>query len=72
MSKVYCEIDINSKESYSGMSSNGTETLKAKYSKDITSLNDVIQCAGNGSDSSNNSNTNIKWQMGLEDPTIKK
>jgi len=41
MSKNYCSIDINSKDSYSGMCVKGNIITKNTYSEDISSL-----CAG--------------------------
>jgi len=60
-SSNYCEIDITSKESYSGMRTNGDISLKSKYSNDITSLDDVIQCQKTISNESK-----PRWEMALE------
>ena len=57
----YCEIDITSKESYSGMRTNGAISLKSKYSDDTTSLDNVIQCQ-----ESKSTETKPRWEMALE------
>jgi hypothetical protein len=71
MSKIsnYCEIDIKSKESYSGMQTNASLSIKSKYSDDITSLVEPSMCE----DKINNtvlfsaaSNYKPRWEMILE------
>ena len=65
-----CSIDINNKESYSGMCSNGTVALNAKFSEDIKSLSEPQICAekiDNKVTFSAASNYKPRWEMKNED-----
>lgn len=71
MSKIsnYCEIDIKSKDSYSGMQNNATLSIKSKYSDDITSLVEPSICEGKINNTvtfSPSSNYKPRWEMILE------
>ena len=43
----YCMVDIKSKDSFIGMCENGTNVISPKYSDNVKSTNDVIQCVNN-------------------------
>jgi hypothetical protein len=74
MSKIsnYCEIDIKSKESYSGMQTNAELPVNSKYSDDISSLNNTFQCISSNTVTDNSikfstaSNYKPRWEMVLE------
>jgi hypothetical protein len=75
MSKIsnYCEIDIKSKESYSGMQTNASLPINSKYSDDISSLNNTLQCNNSNNNKNDvifspNSNYKPRWEMILEEP----
>jgi hypothetical protein len=58
----YCSIDINKKESYSGMCSTGILQTKNKFSEDKIDSKVTFSAA---------SNYKPRWEMGQEEPKRK-
>jgi hypothetical protein len=61
----YCSIDINNKESYSGMCTTGILGINVKFSDDIKSLNEPQICGENMDKVTFSAASNYKprWEM---------